>query len=216
MQLSTAIFYSYISGANHDRLIKENLLSLSKSYQTKIKGYNNWQDAQLSLLGLLLLKKALKINNLNHDLRDINLDIHNKPYFQDNRISFNISHSGDLAVCTVSNIDKIGIDIELMKSINLRDFKEQMTYSEWHKVITAKNKLEEFYEYWTQKEAVLKATGIGLSLPLKSFEINEKRVVLNSTVFLLEDVEIDYQYKCYLAFEKMPEHKIHKPQMIVH
>lgn len=70
---------------------------------------------------------------------------------------FNSSHAGEVVICAFSNTYELGIDIEEIKDIELDAFKDQRTANEWRAVVQAESKQEAFYEYWTKKEAVIKA-----------------------------------------------------------
>lgn len=91
------------------------------------------------------------------------------------RLEFNASHSGDLFVCAVSNGLPLGIDVEQicpltdMSSVARNFFAppEQTHLSS----IDEKDRTQAFYECWTRKEAVIKATGEGVGRPLDSFEV---------------------------------------------
>ncbi|MEO0866886.1 MAG: 4'-phosphopantetheinyl transferase superfamily protein [Cyanobacteria bacterium J06642_11] len=99
-----------------------------------------------------------------------------KPSLQDNRhgIQFNLSHSGEYALCGVAQ-QPLGVDIEQLRSMDRLDGliqrclapSEQATLSQ----VAANQKSQAFLEYWTCKEAYLKATGQGISESLTAIEI---------------------------------------------
>jgi 4'-phosphopantetheinyl transferase len=90
-------------------------------------------------------------------------------------IDFNVSHSGDLFVCAITNGQLVGVDVEQIRPLrdipsiakNFFSLAEQshlVDLDEEHRTLA-------FYECWTRKEAVIKATGQGLSRPLDSFDV---------------------------------------------
>lgn len=90
-------------------------------------------------------------------------------------IRFNVSHSGSLFVCAVSKNLDLGVDVEEIRSMNdmtaiAQDFfapSEQRNLAR----IAEVNRTQSFYECWTRKEAVIKATGEGVSRMLDTFEV---------------------------------------------
>jgi 4'-phosphopantetheinyl transferase len=76
-----------------------------------------------------------------------------------------------------------------------------MTEIEWNKIVLSDNKKEAFFEYWTQKEAVLKAQGHGLIVPLKSFEVLDNTTEINGEKYYLSEVKIDKNYKCHISLK---------------
>lgn len=194
------IYYSYISEDNSENLFKNELPNFSSKYQNKIKKYKRWQDAQLSLLGRVLLFKAIEeIYKCKPNRKEILETKFSKPYFKDSSIQFNISHSGEIVVCALCEENQIGIDIEMIIDIEIEDFKCQMTENEWRRVILSDTVKESFFDYWTQKEAVIKTHGYGLSIPLQTFEILENKTTINEKIFFLKEVKIDEKYKCHIA-----------------
>ncbi len=75
-----------------------------------------------------------------------------RPYLDNSRIDFNISHSGDYVVCAVTTHGRIGIDIEKIKPIDLFDFERYMTPQEWNAIRDSVEPYHTFYSYWTKKE----------------------------------------------------------------
>ncbi|MEP6804699.1 MAG: 4'-phosphopantetheinyl transferase superfamily protein [Flavobacterium sp.] len=181
--------------------MQEFLLQFPIDFQKKITSYRRWQDAQLSLLGRMLLFKATV--NFNKDYKkylSIKYNKYKKPFFEDDEdVYFNISHSGEMVICAVTNLCDVGIDIELRRDIDIEDFQSQMTDNEWLKVSTSFNKMDSFYNYWTQKEAVIKCYGKGLYVPLKSFEISQNIAIIDDEKIFLKEIKIDNKYKCHVA-----------------
>jgi 4'-phosphopantetheinyl transferase len=193
------ILYTYISEENHKSLLKEFSPNFSIDFQNRIMRFRRWQDAQLSFLGRILLYTGIKKFNKEYEENSIKYTKYKKPYFEDGEIQFNISHSGEMVVCVVSDAGDIGIDIELLKNINIEDFKPQMTDNEWKQVATSSSKIDSFYTYWTQKEAVIKAHGKGLFFALKSFEISENEAIIDGKTFFLREIKLDDKYKCFIS-----------------
>ena len=196
------IYYSYLSKENHECLLKNDLPKFPADYQEKIKRYRRWQDAQLSLLGRIVLFKGIE-EIYNHDAHNkvIKHTKYNKPYFDNDLIRFNISHSGDIVVCALSDEHEIGIDVEIVTDIEIEDFKSNITEIEWNKIVSSNNIKDSFFDYWTQKEAVIKAHGQGLSIPLTSFEISDNTTKIEEEKYYLKEIKIDKNYKCYISLK---------------
>lgn len=87
-------------------------------------------------------------------------------------LKFNISHSGDYVVCTYGSSES-GVDIE--KNINGMDIaKRFFTKQEYQIISTGKSNM--FTRIWTLKEAYVKERGMGLTIPLDSFEVQPGRI----------------------------------------
>ena len=180
--------------------MKDFLLRFPTDFQKKIAGYRRWQDSQLSLLGRILLYKGAANFNIKSKEPNIEYTKYNKPYWRgEDKVYFNISHSGEIVVCAITNLCDIGIDIELQRDIDIEDFQPQMTEGEWMKISTSFNKIDALYNYWTQKEAVIKGCGRGLSVPLKSFEISQNSTIIDNEKFFLKEIKLDGKYKCHIA-----------------
>jgi 4'-phosphopantetheinyl transferase len=98
------------------------------------------------------------------------------PQTDDARLSFNISHTDDLVVLAVLKNGAIGVDTE-----NIRTREASIDVARHHfgpsevEALTAaplQDQQYRFFEYWTFKEAYIKARGMGLSLPLDKFQFH--------------------------------------------
>lgn len=197
------IFYTYISEDNHEKLMADFLPKLPIIFQDKVRKYSRWQDAQLSILGRFLLIEGIKkIYGKDCTKSSIQYTKYRKPYFEDHPFKFNISHSGEMVVCALCKESEIGIDVELMSNIDIKDFKLQMTENEWNIIETSNDKREAFFSYWTQKEAALKAHSHGLMLPLKLFEIQQNRTEIRGEIIFVKEIKIDKKYKCHVSLKQ--------------
>lgn len=196
------IYHTQISEENHENLMRNDLKKFPMEFQEKIKRYKRWQDAQLSVLGrLLLLQGIQEIYNLDYTNKIISYTEYKKPYFHEDLIHFNISHSVNRVICAITKTSEVGIDIEKISNIELEDFESQFSLNEWNKITQSDNKKETFFDYWAKKEAVIKSHGHGLTIPLKSFEISENITTINNEKFYLNEIKIDDDYKCYLSLK---------------
>jgi len=89
---------------------------------------------------------------------------------------FNVSHSKGLALYAFTRKRQIGIDVEWIRSemaseqIAERFFAPQEVAT--LRALPAIAQLEAFFNCWTRKEAFIKASGEGLSLPLHRFAVS--------------------------------------------
>lgn len=180
---------------------------LPNFYKRKLLKYRSIKDAELSLGGRVLLKHILREHfNVNLDFNNILDSPLMKPVLSGMQINFNISHSGDICICAVSDKGQVGIDIERIQNIDIADFKFKMTDKEW-KRLSVEREPDHFFEYWTQKEAVLKASGKGLSIELNTFEVDDHKTFVDGRQWYLLGLNVDRHYKCCLASENAEEIK---------
>ena len=187
-KLSNSDFYGYL-----------HLLPLE--LEQRIICFKKWEDQHASLYGKLLLMKALEESGLESHLLNLKYTKNRRPYLE-NAPDFNISHSGFYAVCAFSFQSKIGVDIEEIKPIAIWDFKEEFSKEEWNRIANSDNSDYWFYYYWTAKEAVIKADGGGLSIPLKEINIEENKTKVGKTSWFIKSVPFDEKYLLQIATDK--------------
>lgn len=96
-----------------------------------------------------------------------------KPVFPENSgVHFNISHSGGYVVLAFGKAP-LGVDIECVKRADLKVAKRFFAKEEYDCLaeMPETERGDIFYKIWTGKEAVVKASGAGLSVPLDSFSV---------------------------------------------
>ena len=99
---------------------------------------------------------------------------HGKPFLtQDAGMHFSLSYTKDAAVIALAE-QPIGIDIEKVRPHRMRFTKNLGTPHELSMLRAAPDDLLLFYTFWTRKEAWLKLTGSGLTIPLTSFDVWEE------------------------------------------
>lgn len=90
-------------------------------------------------------------------------------------LRFNVAHSHGLALVGIAH-NELGIDVEMVRSLPDRDQIARRFFSsaevERLDSVAAGQKTLAFFYGWTRKEAVIKASGHGLSLPLNSFSVS--------------------------------------------
>lgn len=98
-------------------------------------------------------------------------------------IGFNVSHSGDWAVGAIGPFEYLGVDIEKLRPVNNLESLARTVFSEYElKEWLARpedSRSQELFRKWTQKEACLKAVGVGLSNAMTKFQVLEENGTLN-------------------------------------
>ena len=104
-------------------------------------------------------------------------NVHGRPEILDRPrgvpdLRFNVSHTEGLIACAVTIGREVGVDVEhigrrLTHDVAGRFFAPQEV-SDLH-ALPADEQEKVFFDYWTLKEAYIKARGFGLALPLADF-----------------------------------------------
>lgn len=154
---------------------------LSDKRAEQIKRHKNPADKTRCLASGLLLRYLLGDSH-----KDIVYNGYGKPYLE-NGVCFNIAHSGNIAVAVADERD-VGIDAEPNREYNTAIAKKFMTEEEnrWLEAEADKNRA--FAKLWTGKESVIKAFGLGFSMPTRSFSVlpadNGAHMIHNNEVFM--------------------------------
>lgn len=101
-----------------------------------------------------------------------------KPFLKDTLLTFNLSHTKEMAILAISTDVEIGVDIEKIKTnVNYLDIAKRFFHpDEYHhltKIEDFQKQQQFFYLLWTAKEALLKATGEGIAAGLNHFSVQQ-------------------------------------------
>jgi 4'-phosphopantetheinyl transferase len=193
------ISYTKIQDELPHSLFEKYLQLLPAELVEKNFRYRRWQDRHLHLFGKLLLSDILHNSGFeNLNLGRLKYTEHKKPYFEE-PFDFNTSHSGNYVICALTDLGRIGIDIEQNKTVNFDDFQDTMNSEQWELIKGSKNPVNEFFRMWSIKESVIKADSKGLDIPLKEISILEDRAACYEQVWNLKRIDIDKNYACYIA-----------------
>jgi 4'-phosphopantetheinyl transferase len=141
---------------------------------------------------------------------DYKIGAHGKPRLvSENSVFFNLSHTKEMIAIAVSPKYNIGIDIEKkayiadIDSVALQ-FMSQKEYREMND-LKANLKIDYFYQCWVQKEALVKASGMGIDDHFRTFSVMDgfrlEGAKTISTCF--EETPNTWWIK---TFELMPDH----------
>ncbi len=93
------------------------------------------------------------------------------------KFSFNISHSQDMVVLAFGNYSNIGVDVEYVRDIpDFSEIVDHFFHPEEKKqlqLLSYWQKQQLFFDFWTCKEAFVKATGEGCHRSFDSFYITK-------------------------------------------
>ena len=165
---------------------------MSHEKQQRVNRFRFLLDRKRTVSGEMLIRNAIA-DSFDISAEDIVFGIteYGKPYAKDFSVEFNISHSGNIVACAVDN-KPIGIDIELIRPVDLKIAKriltdkellylfgrsptdQDFTYTTNHKILTR------FFELWTSKEAYGKCKAIGIS---KEANIQNTKILLNRKIW---------------------------------
>ena len=161
------------------------------------------EDAPWQRILADVLKRDYKIENCPEILRNE----YGKPYFQDNPMYFNVSHSGEYLAIAVSE-SPVGIDIQGEKLIKDGMFKKVVQSEET--LLIGENRQKDFLRLWALKESFVKAEGKGLRIALKDYYFekeNDQYFVIYGGqkmpwTFNIEETLIEGYFICVCGLEK--------------
>lgn len=107
---------------------------------------------------------------------EFSIDQYGKPALLGHKLEFNLSHSGSFALVAVTQYRIIGVDVERMREgisslVIARQYFSPAEVAEFD-TVPVEQRETAFFTCWTRKEAFIKAKGLGLSLPLDSFDVS--------------------------------------------
>ena len=121
-------------------------------------------------------------------------------------LSFNIAHTHSLIVLGVANGRVLGVDVENVRAREISIGIADRFFSPAEVAALAGlppiQRRDRFFEYWTFKEAYIKARGMGLSIPLDKFSFQYSH---EGTVQFAIDPQLLDNPECWQFWQFRPE-----------
>lgn len=195
----TCCLYAYLNENATPEQLLQYLQQFPDALRSRIERYRQFTDRQARIAGKMLLLKALQMAGYSYTLHHLQQDQQYRPFIHRD-FDFNISHSGRYAVCVFSKAGRVGVDIEEKKPFLLESVAASFRAEEQAIISNSSQPLDDFYQLWTQKEAVLKAEGSGLHIPLQEVGApHHNRVLLRGREWFVQQIAIAENYVCHAA-----------------
>ncbi len=149
--------------------------------------YHRPEDRLRCVLAFCLLEYALRREYGLAAAPAFSFNAYGKPYFAELPIGFNLSHCKGAIACAVGN-GAVGIDVERIAACRDRVAQRICSAEEQRLLESAPDKALAFTTLWTQKEAIAKFCGRGLSMELSHIDPRD--------YLLLCQAEPDYVLTC--------------------
>jgi len=120
----------------------------------------------------LLLARSLRCHPTELEIRS---NPHGKPYLPDLAMHFNLSHTADLLVCALSTDAELGVDVERVRQLSpgAESLLLQTSGIDRDKFasLSAEQRCRSLIEWWTHREALGKAIGLGMIEGIRNYEL---------------------------------------------
>ncbi len=125
-----------------------------------------------------------------HDMRSLQEEArlargkHGKPYLVNNRYFISFSHSGEYALCAISD-EEIGVDMQEVRPIKEESLRNKICSTEELLRLSSEglNRGEDIFRIWTAKEAYVKYTGEGLKKDFRELQVDfENGIIQNGDI----------------------------------
>jgi len=182
--------------------LKELLALLPIDFHERAFRYRKKEDAFNYVLGRLMLKEALDFFNLPKGrIKKLTFTSTGQPLIDG--FHFNISHSGTYVVCAIAKEEAIGIDIEVIRPIDIEHLRKPFTEKEWSLIMNASDASRQLLDLWTKKEAVLKLYGAGIGAVDKvDLESETQAIFDRESVCTLKTIVFDERIFMSIALAK--------------
>jgi 4'-phosphopantetheinyl transferase len=198
------VLHSSLNRLQDPGVFAQELARLPDDEQRKILRRVRPDDQKAALLGRMLLREGLARLGLEPELvSHLRYTRFGKPFLSE-KLSFNISHSGQHVVCALSTNYRVGIDLEAERAVELEDFTDCMTDSQWREIRGAADPSRRFLEFWTMKEGLVKCQGEGLNLPLKEIEGAGLELTYRGEAWYTQPLNVAPGYVCHLTTKGNP------------
>jgi len=171
------VAYSF-PGQNDGERLEALFAQLPASITEPVNRYRNPADRKGRVISKLLLetlvRKHFPHQGFSWDRYRKN-DL-SKPYLEEMALSFSTSHHDALSIVCLTSGKSCGVDSELLKPVDPELYHDFLHPDEREFIASRTDQITSFHNIWTRKEAVLKASGMGIHSELNSVDAHEDMV----------------------------------------
>lgn len=155
---------------------KENLCEIDLK---KYNSFINRRDQVLFVAARMLLGFIFHENHTSFSAKDLHYSPLGQPLYRP-PYHLSIAHSGSYCAVAVSDSGPVGIDIQEIRNIEIKDYEFVLDRREreffWRK--KKEEQMKFFFQKWCELEAVMKADGRGFHLSPEMIKIKAERYVV--------------------------------------
>ena len=175
--LSFPLVLLEIDCAWSDQQCADHLAGLPEGIQARAQRYLQASSRRTLIASRVRLAQVLEA--LGFSDRQVQTAENGRPFLLGQNLQFNLTHSHKRAALALSVdpdlFEGLGVDLEWMpRPVEVVAVGKRFFSGQEHRWVG--DDASRFYRIWTRKEAVLKSNGIGLRMPLDSFEVLEDQV----------------------------------------
>jgi len=197
--------------------MKENWGILNEEEIKQYTSYVKYEDMMRGAIGRIAVKK-ISSSYLGKEIKDIQIERgrFGKPYLycSGNRLSinYNLSHSGEIVMLVFGRNVQVGVDVQVIKQIQeYQRLAENYFSPEEAAVVIRQNNIESFFEYWTAKEAYVKAIGCGFYKDFDSFSVKiggTSSERFGGQIWQICQITVDKCHKACLVYGRRNENEL--------
>ncbi len=178
LENETHVWFCHPDEITDDATLDEYLSILSNEEREKYQRFHFEKDSHSYLVSHALVRKVLsRYCDVQPEAWRFSFNRHGKPEISSSiecpDIKFNLSHADGMSACVVSLNNDCGVDVENIHRKNkLNAVAERMFAEQEAKIMSACDESEvqkSFFDFWTLREAYVKAVGTGLGGSSKEF-----------------------------------------------
>ncbi len=170
---NTGIYVGNAAELENENLFEKIYSTVSESRRVKTEKKRLKKDKCRSLAAERLLMQACTDFGIDYNSAVFTVSESGKPGFADIPVYFSLSHSGDRAMCVMSD-KPVGCDVELIHEVN-QDISHRFYHPSEIALLDVCKSPEErerlFFLIWTLKESYVKCVGTGFNMPFGSFRV---------------------------------------------
>lgn len=219
----TDLWYAFPGGIRNPELLTGYKEILSADEMTRYARFFFDRDRHLYLVAWALVRTTLsRYADVPPEMWTFRTNEYGRPEISGPAgappLRFNLSHTRGLAACIVAGEIDVGVDVEDRRrfahgpDIARRYFSAREVTD--FEAVPVESQQETFFEYWTLKEAYIKAVGVGISLGLDrfSFDIDRSGAPIGDaerrapTISFAPDLDDDPAAWQFAQFEPTPHH----------